>query len=86
MLTFCSDLIHFMGVTECTVTLATSSLQTLVLEHHAMTRKLTTMQKGIYAKTYNPTHLTKVTHISSILKFLNTESLVLQVSNTRFNI
>ena len=42
------------------------------------------MQKGII--TVNPIYLTKVTYISSILKFLNTESLVIQVLNTRFNI
>ena len=42
------------------------------------------MQKEIM--TFNPIYLTKVTYISSILKFLNTESLVVQVSNTRFNI
>ena len=33
----------------------------------------------------NPTYLTKVTYISSISMFLNTEILVVQVSNTRFN-
>ena len=41
------------------------------------------MQKEV---TFNLTYLTQVTYISSILKFLNTESLVVQVSNTRFNI
>ena len=41
------------------------------------------MQKGV---TFNPTYLTEVTYISSILKFMNTESLAVQVSNTRFNI
>ena len=54
------------------------------LEYHVMTKKLTMMRKGII--TFNPTYLTKVTYISSILKFLNTESLVVQVSNTRFSI
>ena len=47
-------------------------------------RKQTMLQKGII--TFNPTYLIKGTHISSILKFLNTESLMVQVSNTRFNI
>ena len=43
------------------------------------------MQKEMI--TFNPTYSIKVTYIiSSILKFLNTESLVVQVSNTRFNI
>ena len=41
------------------------------------------MQKVI---TLNPTRLIKVTYIRSILKFLNNESLVVQVSNTKFNI
>ena len=36
--------------------------------------------------TFNPKYFTKVTYISSILKFLNTESLVVQVSNTTLNI
>ena len=54
------------------------------LEYHATTRKPTMMQKEII--TFNPTYLTKVTNITSILKFLNTESLVAQVSNTKFNI
>ena len=36
--------------------------------------------------TFNPTYLTKVTYISSTLKFLSTESFVIQVLNTRFNI
>ena len=35
---------------------------------------------------FNPTNKTKVTYITSILKFLNIGSLVVQVSNTRFNI
>ena len=42
------------------------------------------LQKGII--TFNPTYLIKVAHISCILKFLNTESLVFQVLNIRFNI
>ena len=42
------------------------------------------LQKGII--TFNPTYLIKVTYISSILNFLNTESLAVQVSNTRFNV
>ena len=52
------------------------------LEHHARSIKPTKMQKGII--TFNPTNLIKVTYISSILKFLNTERLVVQFSN--FNI
>ena len=56
----------------------------LVLEHPVTTRKPTMMQKDIIA--FNPTYLTKVTYNSSIEKFLTTESLVVQVSNTRFNI
>ena len=60
------------------------SLKILILEHHVTTRKPTMMQKGII--TFNPTYLTEVTNISSTLKLLNTESLVVQVSNTRFNI
>ena len=44
------------------------------LERHVMTRKPTMMQKGII--TFNPTYLTKVAYIGSILKFLNTKSLV----------
>ena len=59
-------------------------LKILFLEHHATIRKPTMMQKGRI--TFNPTYLTKVTCISSILKFLNTESLVVQVSNIKFNI
>ena len=54
------------------------------LKHHVTTRKLTMMQKGI--TTFNPTDLIKITYISGILKFLNTESLVVQVSNARLNI
>ena len=42
------------------------------------------MQKGKI--TINPTYFTKVTHSSNMLKFLNTESLVVQVSNARLNI
>ena len=58
----------------------------LFLENHATTRKPTLMQKRVI--TFTATYLTKVIYISSILKFLNTESLVVavQVSNTRFNI
>ena len=41
------------------------------------------MKKGV---TFNLTYFAQVTYISSILKFLNIESLVVQVSNTRFNI
>ena len=52
------------------------------LEHY-VTRKSTMMQKRV---TFNLTYLTEVTYISSILKFLNTGSLVVQFSNTRFNI
>ena len=59
-------------------------LEICFLEHHVRSRKPTMLQKGII--TFNPTYLIKVTHISSILNFLNTESLVVQVSNTRFNI
>ena len=54
------------------------------LEHYATTRKPKMMQKGIL--TFHFIYLTKVTHISSTLKFLNTKSLVVKVSNTRFNI
>ena len=54
------------------------------LEHHATARKPKMMQKGIV--TFHPTNLTKVTYISSILKFLNTKRLEVKVSNTRFNI
>ena len=56
----------------------------LVLELHTTTRKPTMMQKGII--TINPTCLTKVTFIGSISKVLNTKSLVVLSSNTRFNI
>ena len=41
------------------------------------------MQKEI---TFNPSYLTKISYISSILNFLITESLVVKVSNTKFNI
>ena len=41
------------------------------------------MQKRV---AFNLTYLTEVTYINSILKFLKPESLVVQVSNTRFNI
>ena len=54
----------------------------IFLEHY-VTRKSTMMQKRV---TFNLTYLTEVTYISSILKFLNTGSLVVQFSNTRFNI
>ena len=54
-----------------------------VLEHRVSTRKLEIMQKEI---TFNPSYLTKISYISSILNFLITESLVVKVSNTKFNI
>ena len=54
------------------------------LEHHVTTKKPTMMQKGII--TFSPTYLPKVTYSSSILKFLNTKIIVIQVFNTRFNI
>ena len=54
----------------------------IFLEHY-VTRKSTMMQKRV---TFNLTYLTEVTYISSILKFLNTGSLVVQFSNTKFNI
>ena len=54
------------------------------LEHHVRSRKPTMMQNVIIA--FNPTNLIKVTYISSILKFLHTENLVVQVSNTKLNI
>ena len=41
------------------------------------------MQKRV---AFNLIYLTEVTYINSILKFLKSESLVVQVSNTRFNI
>ena len=50
---------------------------------NCVTKKSTIMQKEV---TLNLTYLTQVTYISSMLKFLNAESLVVQVSNTRFNI
>ena len=53
-------------------------------EHHVRSAKPTMMQKVII--TLNPTNLIKVTYISSILKFLKIESLVVQVSNNKFNI
>ena len=49
-----------------------------LLQHHATTKKTTMMQKGKI--TFN------FTYISSKLKFLNTESLVVQISKTRLNI
>ena len=52
-------------------------LKILFLQHHATIRKPTMMQKGLI--TFNPTYLTKVTYISSFLKFLNSESLEYQV-------
>ena len=64
--------------------LSTALLKTLVLEHHVATKKPTMMQKEII--TFSPTYFAKVTYIKIILKFLNTESLVVQLSNTRFNI
>ena len=48
----------------------------LFLEHYATIRKPKMMQKGII--TFFPTYLTKVTDITSILKFLNTKSLVVK--------
>ena len=57
-------------------------LKIFFLEHY-VTRKSTMMQKVV---TFNLIYLNEVTYISSILKFLNTESLVVQFSNTRFNI
>ena len=48
----------------------------LFLEYHVTTRKPTMTQKGII--TFNPTYLTKVAYISSMLKFLNTESLMVK--------
>ena len=54
------------------------------LEHHVRSKKPTMMQKVII--TFNPVYLIKVIYISSTLKFLNTESIVVQVSNTKFNI
>ena len=45
----------------------------LFLEYHVTTRQPTMTQKGII--TFSPTYLTKVAYISSILKFLNTDSL-----------
>ena len=60
------------------------SQKIIFLEHHAMLSKPKMMQKGII--TFHLIYLTKVTYISSILKFLNTKSLVVKVSNTRFNI
>ena len=59
-------------------------LKILFLEHHVARKKLTMMHKGIII--FYPTCLTKITYISSTTKFLNTESLVVQVSNTRSNI
>ena len=53
-------------------------------EHHVRSRKPTMMQNVVV--TFNPTYLIKVTYISSILKFLNTVNLVVQVSNTKLNI
>ena len=57
---------------------------TFFLEHRVRPRKPTMLQKKTI--TFNPTYLIKVTHISCILKPLNTESLVFQVLNIRFNI
>ena len=58
-------------------------LKLLFLKRH-VTRKLTMIQKGII--TINPNNLTKVMYINSVLKFLNNESLMDQVSNTTINI
>ena len=61
------------------------SLLNTFLEHHVTTRQPTMMEKGIV--TFSPTYLNKVTYISSILKFSNSsESLVIEVSNTSFDI
>ena len=54
------------------------------LEHHVRSRKPTMMQNVIIP--FNPTYLIKVNYISSILTFLNTENLEVQVSNTKLNI
>ena len=56
-------------------------IKIVFLEHHATGKLPTIMQKGII--TFNLTYLAKVTYISSIFQFLNNESLVVQVSNTR---
>ena len=56
----------------------------MFLEHHVRSRKSTMVQNVII--TFNPTYLIKITYISSILKFLNTENLLVQVSNTKLNI
>ena len=62
-----------------------SLLKIFFFEHHVTTRKRTMIQKGITA--FNPTYLTKVTVLAlAILKLLLTETLVVQVLNTRFNI
>ena len=66
------------------LTLNLGLLKVRFLENHVRSRKPTMMQKGIII--FNPTYLIKVTYINSILKFLNTECLVVQVSNTRFSI
>ena len=66
------------------LTLHLGLLKMRFLEHHVRSRKPTMLQKGII--TFNPTYLIKVTYISSILNFLNTESLAVQVSSTWFNI
>ena len=66
------------------LTLHLGLLKMRFLEHRVRSRKPTMLQKGII--TFNPTYWIKVTHISCILTFLNTESLVFQVLNIRFNI
>ena len=66
------------------LTLHLGLLKIHFLEHHVRSRKPIMMQKRII--TFNPKYLIKVTYISSILKLLNTESLVVQLSNTRFYI
>ena len=72
--------------TECLggLTLHLGLLKIRFLEHHVRSRKPTMLRKGTI--TFNPTYLIKVTHISCILKFLNTESLVFKVFNIRINI
>ena len=64
------------------LTLHLGLLKILALERHVKSKRPTMLQKGII--TFNPIYV-KVTHISSILNFSNTQSLVVQVSNIRFN-
>ena len=65
------------------LTLHLGLLKIRFVEHHVRSRIPTMMQKVVI--TFNPTYWIKVTDISRIFTFL-TESLVVQVSNTRFNI